>query len=100
MAPDILPVATSFLKKSPTFASLSGLKWAPAGISKVPSARPSGTASSATNAPQNAELNNLREFIGPLPGIRNGEWNGGVTNPNGRPTHAQPPPSAPRLPGH
>jgi hypothetical protein len=42
MAPGILPVVTSFRKNSPSFAILSGLKWAPAGISKGPPASTDG----------------------------------------------------------
>src|SRR4051794_16391899 len=67
MAPGILPVATSFLKNSPTLASFSSLKCAPGGISKVPSAATIGTASSMSSAPTTGAHNQFLKFINPSP---------------------------------
>src|SRR5215211_7437745 len=67
MAPGILPVATSFLKNSPILASFSGLKCAPGGISKVPSAATLGTASSKSSAPTTGAHNQFLKFINPSP---------------------------------
>src|ERR1700704_256083 len=67
MAPGILPVATSFLKNSPTLASFSGLKCAPGGMSNVPSAAALGTASCMSSAPTTGAHNQFLKFINPSP---------------------------------
>src|SRR5450755_1208502 len=63
MAPGILPLATSFLKNSPTLASFSLLKCAPAGISKVPSALAGVAIASINRAP--AKCDTRFETISP-----------------------------------
>src|SRR5690348_2875175 len=73
MAPGILPVATSFLKKSVTRASLSLLKCAPGGMSKLPSDEKSSAAAGhmADNVSSAPNDNAPRKFlpnINPLPG--------------------------------
>jgi hypothetical protein len=66
LAPAILPVATSFLKNSVIFASLSGLKRAPAGISKVPSARADDSVAKHQRA-EAQRAQNVDELMEPLP---------------------------------
>src|SRR5581483_9878741 len=75
IAPGILPVATSFLKNSVTRASLSGLKCAPAGMSKEPSdakssAATGDTADNINSAPSDNARRQFPENINPSPAMR------------------------------
>src|SRR5262245_11343723 len=65
LAPDILPVSTSFLKNAVILASFSGLNFAPGGMSKVPSAAAGGTVDSINSAPSTGTRSNFLEFINP-----------------------------------
>src|SRR5436309_1990423 len=67
MAPGNLPVATSLLKNSPIFASFCGLKCAPGGMSKVPSAATCEAAESINNAPTAGARNHFAGNINPSP---------------------------------
>src|ERR1700730_6647340 len=67
IAPEILPVVTSLRKNSPIVSSFCGLKCAPAGISKVPSAIADGAAASVSSAPHVSARNTTPEFIVPSP---------------------------------
>src|SRR5262249_52377006 len=73
IAPGILPVATSFLKNSVTRASLSLLKCAPGGMSKLPSdektswAATDEMANSINSAPNAGARKQFTENINPSP---------------------------------
>src|SRR4030081_590625 len=70
IAPEILPVVTSLRKNSPIASSFCGLKCAPAGISKIPSAIADGAAASVSSAPHIRARNTTPEFIVPSPKSR------------------------------
>src|ERR1700722_929196 len=67
MAPGILPPAISSRKNSPIRCSFCGLKCAPAGMSKLPSANAAGITASVSSAPEISDRIACRECIAAPP---------------------------------